>query len=69
MKSTCTLITAAFFLSLGMSSFVAAKTVKVFILAGQSNMEGKGLASHLDTYKDDPQIKPWYGIIKKGAAG
>jgi alpha-galactosidase len=43
----------------------AQKTVKVFILAGQSNMEGKGLAAHLDTYKDDQQIKPWYDIVKK----
>lgn len=49
-------------------SFGAAgdKVVKVFILAGQSNMEGKGLAAHLDTYKDDPLIKPWYGIVKDG---
>ncbi len=46
----------------------AEKTVKVFILAGQSNMEGKGLAAHLDTYKDDPLIKPWYGVVKKGDA-
>ncbi|BCX50324.1 sialate O-acetylesterase [Haloferula helveola] len=42
------------------------KVFKVFILAGQSNMEGKGLPTHLDTYKDDPQIKPWYGIVKDG---
>lgn len=48
------------------SSPLAAKTVKVFILAGQSNMEGKGLPSHLDTYKDDPLIKPWYAKIKDG---
>jgi hypothetical protein len=53
--------------SLALSSGSAEeKTVKVFILAGQSNMEGKGLPTHLDTYKDDPRIKPWYGIIKKG---
>ncbi len=48
------------------SSPLAAKTVKVFILAGQSNMEGKGLPTHLDTYKDDPLIKPWYAKVKKG---
>ena len=47
-------------------SAAAEKVVKVFILAGQSNMEGKGLAAHLDTYKDDPVIKPWYGIVKDG---
>lgn len=44
----------------------AEKVVKVFILAGQSNMEGKGLAAHLDTYKEDPLIKPWYDIVKDG---
>jgi hypothetical protein len=39
--------------------------VKVFILTGQSNMEGKGRALHLDTYKDDPLIKPTYATLKK----
>ncbi len=46
----------------------AAETVKVFVLTGQSNMEGKGLAAHLDTYKDDPAIAPTYGILKKDGA-
>jgi len=40
-------------------------TIKVFVLTGQSNMEGKGAAHHLDTYKNDPLIKDTYGIIKK----
>lgn len=44
----------------------ADKTVKVYILAGQSNMEGKGMATHLDTYKDDPLIKPYYSQLKDG---
>lgn len=48
------------------SSPLAAKTVKVFILAGQSNMEGKGDPMHLVTHKDDPQIKPWYAKVKDG---
>ncbi len=39
--------------------------IKVFILTGQSNMEGKGLASHLDTYKQDPLIKDTYAMLKK----
>lgn len=39
--------------------------VKVFILTGQSNMEGKGRALHLDTYKEDPLIKDTYGSLKK----
>ncbi len=37
----------------------------MFVLTGQSNMEGKGLALHLDTYKDDPLIKPTYTTLKK----
>lgn len=40
------------------------KIVKVYILAGQSNMEGKGMPQHLDTYKDDPLIKPWYDKVR-----
>lgn len=40
--------------------------VKVFILTGQSNMEGKGLATHLDTYKDDPLIRDTYPKLKNG---
>jgi hypothetical protein len=39
--------------------------VKVFILTGQSNMEGKGLALHLDTYKDDPLIRDTYPLLKQ----
>jgi len=40
--------------------------VKVFVLTGQSNMEGKGLATHLDTYKDDPLIRGTYPKLKDG---
>lgn len=47
------------------SSPLAAKTVKVFILAGQSNMQGMGEPHHIDTYKDDPLVKPWYAKIKE----
>ncbi|MGD1978133.1 MAG: sialate O-acetylesterase [Akkermansiaceae bacterium] len=64
MKQKLTLLTSVLAVALPATSM--AKTVKVFILAGQSNMEGKGLAGHLDTYKDDPQIKPWYKIVKDG---
>jgi hypothetical protein len=39
--------------------------IKVFILTGQSNMEGKGRALHLDTYKDDALIKGTYATLKK----
>lgn len=41
-------------------------TVKVFVLTGQSNMEGKGLVSHLDTYREDPLIKDTYATLKDG---
>jgi len=44
----------------------AEKAVKVFVLTGQSNMEGKGLAEHLDTYKDDPLIRDTYAMLKDG---
>lgn len=62
------LLLAATLLACTMFADAAAadKVVKVYILAGQSNMEGKGLAAHLDTYKDDPVIKPWYDIVKDG---
>lgn len=43
------------------------KKVKVFILSGQSNMEGKGNPIHLDTYKHDPLIQPSYASLKDGA--
>ncbi|MAR10865.1 MAG: sialate O-acetylesterase [Blastopirellula sp.] len=43
-----------------------AQTVKVFILSGQSNMEGKGNPLHLDTYKNDPLIQPSYASLKDG---
>ena len=51
---------------LGSSAASAEKTVKVFFLVGQSNMEGKGNPVHLDTYKEDPLIKPTYASLKEG---
>ena len=44
----------------------AEKVVKVFFLVGQSNMEGKGNPLHIDTYKEDPLIKPTYAGLKDG---
>ena len=44
----------------------AEKAVQVFFLVGQSNMEGKGNPLHLDTYRDDPLIKPTYAGLKEG---
>lgn len=40
--------------------------VDVYFLVGQSNMEGKGNPVHLDTYKEDPLIKPTYAGLKDG---
>lgn len=42
------------------------KSIKVFFLVGQSNMEGKGNPVHLDTYRDDASIKPTYAGLKDG---
>ena len=44
------------------------KPIKVFFLVGQSNMEGKGNPTHLDTYKNDPLIHPTYASLKDGDA-
>ena len=53
-------------LLIALPALAEAKTVKVFILSGQSNMEGKGNPIHLDTYKNDPLIKPSYASLKDG---
>lgn len=62
-------IAFSFILAIGFSNVTEAQPipqkVKVFILTGQSNMEGKGLASHLDTYKEDPLIRDTYQTLKK----
>lgn len=61
------LTVAAFFVMLSLAAGSAcAKELKVFFLVGQSNMEGKGDPLHLDTYKDDPRIKPTYAGLKDG---
>lgn len=58
--------TLVLFFLLVLPGLCKAKTVKVFILSGQSNMEGKGNPTHLDTYKNDPLIKPSYASLKNG---
>ena len=68
MRSPITLLAAVLACLLITADAAADKVVKVFILAGQSNMEGKGLPTHLDTHKNDPLIKPWYGTVKDGEA-
>ncbi|MHC4740493.1 MAG: hypothetical protein ACYS8Z_01200, partial [Planctomycetota bacterium] len=42
------------------------RPVKVFILAGQSNMEGKALASTLDAVIGDPAMRDEFKHLKKG---
>ncbi|MFM1561455.1 MAG: sialate O-acetylesterase [Roseibacillus sp.] len=52
---------------MGTSGALAADApVKVFLLVGQSNMEGKGNPAHLDTYQNDPAIKSTYAGLKDG---
>lgn len=43
----------------------AAKTVKVFILAGQSNMEGKAPNALLNHQADDPKTKDLFAHLRK----
>lgn len=61
-----TLAAAVLFAAFTTPSPAAEKTVHVFFLVGQSNMEGKGNPDHLDTYKDDALIKPTYAGLKDG---
>ena len=42
------------------------KPVRVFILAGQSNMEGKGAIKHLDQLITDPGTAPQFKHLKAG---
>jgi len=43
-----------------------AKTVKVFILAGQSNMEGKATNALLDHQATDPKTKDFFAHLRHG---
>ncbi len=47
---------------------LAEKTVKVFILAGQSNMEGKAKNSLLEFQATDPKTKDFFAHLRKGDA-
>ena len=64
--ANCFALTLALFTLGPVHSATAQESVKVFLLVGQSNMEGKGNPIHLDTYRDDPLIKPTYASIKDG---
>lgn len=58
-------LAAVGFLLLANAQTQAAPPVRVFVLTGQSNMEGKGRALHLDTYRNDPLIKDTYSVLKQ----
>lgn len=62
------MITVVLGLMPGMASKISAKPLKVFILAGQSNMQGHVNVSTLDSMADDPKTAP---ILKemRGADG
>ena len=47
------------------SSAAETKTVKVFILAGQSNMEGKAPNALLDYQAEDPKTKDFFKHLRK----
>ena len=50
------------------STLGLAQPVKIYILAGQSNMEGKGAANHLDTILADPsRAKPFEHLKPNGS--
>jgi len=54
MKSTIALLTSALLATVG----IEAKPLKVFILAGQSNMEGHARVETFDYIGDDPATAP-----------
>jgi alpha-galactosidase len=48
------------------SAAVAADPIRVFVLAGQSNMEGKGSQKHLEQLINDPATAARYQHLKAG---
>jgi alpha-galactosidase len=61
------IVTSAVFLlshGRGRAAQAGRSPVKVFILAGQSNMQGKGRVSHLDDLTKDPAKKATFGHLK-----
>ena len=57
--------TASLVTSLAAQAADAAKPVKVFILAGQSNMEGKAANSLLDYQAEAPETKDLFKHLRK----
>jgi alpha-galactosidase len=52
------MIAAVLALTAGIASQAAAKPLKVFILAGQSNMQGHANVATFDSMADDPKTAP-----------
>jgi alpha-galactosidase len=63
MQTLCTLVFVIMLLGLASQVQAAEKEVKVFILAGQSNMQGKGSIEHLDQLVTENPTE--YGHLKK----
>jgi|TARA_B100001093_G_scaffold159350_3_gene151823 alpha-galactosidase len=60
------LLVAATLVTTVVGAAFSGESIKVFVLAGQSNMEGKGLPEHLVTYKNDPLIVDSYEVLRTG---
>ncbi len=56
--STCTTLAVVVGLMSGIASQASAKPLKVYILAGQSNMQGHVNVSTFDSMADDPKTAP-----------
>lgn len=65
MTKLLTVITLCLFVAFNAVAQDAPKKVKVFILAGQSNMEGKGKLTLAESQSQDPQFKDFYTHLKK----
>ena len=66
MKTLATFAATICVLAAPLAAVAAEKTVKVFILAGQSNMEGKAKVSLLETQVKQPGTRPLFAQFEKG---
>lgn len=55
----------ALILALALAAQDAPRTVKVYVLAGQSNMEGKGRMSLAEYQSEAPEFRDFYAHLKK----
>ncbi len=68
LRFTRLLLPAALMIVTGISTAHSADKpapLQVYILAGQSNMEGKGWASHIENQKDDPALAEDFSGLKR----